>query len=66
MRALQRSCVECEVEQVDFPSTSEPFRHDRGCVNKPVPLERIIDACPDCGEEGERAGHQGCQYPQDH
>ncbi len=19
--------------------------------------------CPDCGEKGERAGHQGCQYP---
>lgn len=22
--------------------------------------------CPDCGERGERAGHQTCRYPQDH
>lgn len=21
--------------------------------------------CPDCGEEGERKGHMGCQYPAD-
>ncbi len=21
--------------------------------------------CPDCGEEGERKGHQACQYPRD-
>jgi hypothetical protein len=22
--------------------------------------------CADCGEYGERTGHMGCQYPQDH
>jgi hypothetical protein len=29
-------------------------------------LERVIEACPDCGDEGEPIGHQGCMYPQDH
>lgn len=24
-----------------------------------------VDRCPDCGEVGERKGHQTCQYPQD-
>lgn len=24
-----------------------------------------VNRCPDCGEPGERKGHQTCQYPQD-
>lgn len=27
--------------------------------------ERSPTRCPDCGEEGERRGHQTCQYPTD-
>jgi hypothetical protein len=27
--------------------------------------EALTRRCPDCGEPGERAGHMGCQYPQD-
>lgn len=27
--------------------------------------EIVATICPDCGEEGERKGHQTCQYPQD-
>lgn len=27
--------------------------------------ERDMPHCPDCGEVGERKGHQDCQYPQD-
>lgn len=25
-----------------------------------------VPRCADCGEPGERTGHQTCQYPQDH
>ena len=65
MKALQRSCLECDAEQVDYIGSKEPFNHARGCVEKPTPTRRTIDACPDCGEEGESIGHSGCQSPQD-
>lgn len=65
MKALQRSCEECDAEQIDY-LFANTFRHEKSCKTRPTPTRRIIEACPDCGEEGERIGHQGCQYPQDH
>lgn len=32
---------------------------------RPTVMKRRKDFCPDCGQEGERKGHQTCQYPQD-
>ena len=30
-----------------------------------VAAKASVARCHDCGEEGERTGHQTCQYPQD-
>ena len=30
-----------------------------------APAPRRRERCADCGEPGERTGHQECQYPQD-
>jgi len=30
------------------------------------PAAQPLERCADCGEPGERTGHQTCQYPQDH
>lgn len=39
----------------------EPTRTPRRRLTQPRPLR-----CPDCGAEGEAAGHMGCQFPNDH
>lgn len=31
-----------------------------------ISLASPVTRCQDCGEEGERTGHQTCQYPQNH
>lgn len=33
---------------------------------KPLASPHRTTRCADCGEVGERTGHMGCQYPQDH
>ena len=35
------------------------------CIGGPVLRTAEPGHCPDCGEPGERKGHQTCQYPQD-
>jgi hypothetical protein len=36
-------------------------------AGRPVcPADDPRGRCADCGEPGERTGHMGCQYPQDH
>ena len=39
------------------------------CFEKETGRRHHLDfriACADCGRDGERTGHQDCQYPQDH
>lgn len=40
---------------------------ERGANGKTryVAAKANVVRCHDCGEEGERTGHQGCQYPQE-
>ena len=40
----------------------ESESHPAGALENSHEAER----CTDCGEPGERTGHMGCQYPQDH
>lgn len=54
---------------VDFDRVAF-LRECRAC--EPVTPTSVVAAldgdvfCRDCGEPGERTGHQTCQYPQDH
>lgn len=43
----------------DFPEVWVDGKVPCGMQWEPASL------CPDCGEPDERAGHMGCQYPQD-
>lgn len=48
--------------EADSPSEGRAYvRDDRGRRRR-----RSSSSCPDCGKPGERAGHQDCQFPQDH
>lgn len=38
---------------------------ERGWDRASLRIEDDEPCCPDCGEPGERMGHQGCQYPTD-
>ncbi len=48
-------------QQAEIEAAEQPGYHERfGGQSEPE------EHCPDCGARGERAGHQTCQYPQDH
>jgi len=38
----------------------------KGAERPACPADDPRGRCADCGEPGERTGHMGCQYPQDH
>ena len=42
------------------------FGSTSGGFHAPRPEPTRPERCADCGAEGERTGHQTCQYPQDH
>jgi hypothetical protein len=48
------------VEELDAREYG-PDRYDED-----FPRPRSVERCADCGAEGERTGHQACQFPEDH
>lgn len=48
-----------------YPQIAHYLHRDHSTVQYHVKGRKLGTRCPDCGEPGERAGHMGCQYPQD-
>ena len=65
--AKREQVKQAQAAQDEAYTLSQSKHTDAAYAASHAAADRMLGGgrCPDCGEQGERKGHQACQYPQD-